>query len=222
MEQFEAQKLYDLLDKKEVLVFDMDGTMANSEPLHFLSHREMLKKYGATLTQEEYIKNHMGKPDDKHKVDFEKLFNIKLTPDHFEKRFDKYVDLIFKLDLAPFPYLKPLLEKYKDKQLVVLSASSKELIEKCLQKWDIRGYFCKIISVIDDKISKKEVFSRAEEFFNCKKDKVAVFEDSASTINFCNKEKICTILIEHNFNKVKHIKSTFKISEEDDVLGFEY
>ena len=66
MESYDENKLYQILQQKKTLVFDMDGTMANTEPVHFFSHKKMLEEYGANLTKEEYIKNHIGKSDAEH------------------------------------------------------------------------------------------------------------------------------------------------------------
>lgn len=215
MESYDENKLYQILQQKKTLVFDMDGTMANTEPVHFLSHKKMLEEYGANLTKEEYIKNHIGKSDAEHQKDFEDLFGIKLTSNHFDRRFELYTKMFFDRNIKPFEYLVRTLEKFKNKELVILSASNRKLIKECLLRWGITKYFNKIFSVMDDKITKKEFFSNPKKYLDKDINEIAVFEDSVNTINFCNKKGITTIFVEHNFNKDKEVEYTLKIVENE-------
>lgn len=45
------------------IVFDFDGVLANSEPLHFLGFRDVLAAVGITLTREEYYERYLGYDD---------------------------------------------------------------------------------------------------------------------------------------------------------------
>ena len=46
------------------IVFDFDGVLADSEPLHLSSYQEVLASMGATLPAEEYYANYLGFDDD--------------------------------------------------------------------------------------------------------------------------------------------------------------
>jgi beta-phosphoglucomutase-like phosphatase (HAD superfamily) len=45
------------------IVFDFDGVLANSEPLHFRAYREVLAAEGVTLTENEYYARYLGYDD---------------------------------------------------------------------------------------------------------------------------------------------------------------
>src|SRR2546421_9486607 len=45
------------------VVFDFDGVIANSEPLHFASFREILAANGVTLTEADYYARYLGFDD---------------------------------------------------------------------------------------------------------------------------------------------------------------
>jgi len=45
------------------VVFDFDGVIANSEPLHFRAYREVLSERGITLTEAAYYQNYLGYDD---------------------------------------------------------------------------------------------------------------------------------------------------------------
>lgn len=45
------------------VVFDFDGVIANSEPLHFRAYRDVLSDRGLTLTESAYYENYLGYDD---------------------------------------------------------------------------------------------------------------------------------------------------------------
>lgn len=45
------------------VVFDFDGVIANSEPLHFRAYRDVLSTRGITLTEAAYYENYLGYDD---------------------------------------------------------------------------------------------------------------------------------------------------------------
>jgi beta-phosphoglucomutase len=45
------------------IVFDFDGVLANSEPLHLLSYQRVLEEVGVTLDREEYYTQYLGFDD---------------------------------------------------------------------------------------------------------------------------------------------------------------
>jgi beta-phosphoglucomutase len=45
------------------VVFDFDGVLADSEPLHLLAYQEILSHLGVTLTREEYYAQYLGYDD---------------------------------------------------------------------------------------------------------------------------------------------------------------
>jgi len=45
------------------VVFDFDGVLANSEPLHFRAYREVLAERGVTLTESAYYERYLGYDD---------------------------------------------------------------------------------------------------------------------------------------------------------------
>ena len=47
------------------VVFDFDGVIANSEPLHFRAFRDVLAAEGVTLTEAEYYERYLGYDDER-------------------------------------------------------------------------------------------------------------------------------------------------------------
>jgi beta-phosphoglucomutase len=57
-----SQKLLELIKKKKYFIWDFDGTVVDTEPLHFRAYEEAFKKAGHTIYEEEYYYNftHLG------------------------------------------------------------------------------------------------------------------------------------------------------------------
>jgi len=47
----------------KAIVFDFDGVLADSEPLHLHAYQEVLSQFGVTLSREEYYANYLGYDD---------------------------------------------------------------------------------------------------------------------------------------------------------------
>lgn len=45
------------------IVFDFDGVLADSEPLHLLAYQDVLSSFGVTLTRDEYYDRYLGYDD---------------------------------------------------------------------------------------------------------------------------------------------------------------
>ena len=50
-------------DRVRAVVFDFDGVLADSEPLHFRAYGEIFGSLGVTLTREDYYANYLGFDD---------------------------------------------------------------------------------------------------------------------------------------------------------------
>jgi beta-phosphoglucomutase len=53
----------------QAIVFDFDGVIADTEPLHFEACRDVLAPFGVALTAEEYVEHYIGVADRKALVD---------------------------------------------------------------------------------------------------------------------------------------------------------
>src|SRR5918992_385853 len=47
----------------QAVVFDFDGVLANSEPLHLRAYQKVLGEHGASITREEYYRDYLGFDD---------------------------------------------------------------------------------------------------------------------------------------------------------------
>lgn len=48
----------------KAIVFDFDGVLADSEPLHLRAYQQVLSRFGVTLTRDDYYANYLGYDDE--------------------------------------------------------------------------------------------------------------------------------------------------------------
>ena len=77
--------LKDILLEKELFIFDMDGTITDTEPLHFLSYQRTLAELfpGFVLTEEEFLSCYVGHPETEIYALLQKAHGIVFADDVF-------------------------------------------------------------------------------------------------------------------------------------------
>lgn len=205
------KKLYNLLMSSQVIIFDFDGTIADTEKYSWIAHNKALEKYGVQLTNED-IKRYIGNNDKIIFANIEKDFNIKLDFEtHFRKRIALYVSTIIESNLQPFSYVYEILENFKDKKFYILSSNNGEAIKSILTKWNLLEKFENVYSMLDLNLTKEHCLNNSKAYFGVETSQLTLLEDSTSTINIANKLGTKTILIESNFNKDKSCNCNYKI-----------
>lgn len=138
--------------KIKAVLFDMDGLMVDSEPLHYQAFNTVLKKYGKHLTEEENKERYIGLSDADEAYDMVVRFNLPISAEELvgEKR-DIFRQLL-KNQLIAQPGLFELLTELKKNgyKIAIASSSRLEIIETI-----INGL--KVTSLIDDYVSAEEV-----------------------------------------------------------------
>lgn len=140
------------------IIYDLDDTMVNSDPLHERAWEELLKDHGHDFRSlpEELRSNFIGRRviDITHElVDY---LNIKANKnDLYEKRIELFIKIV-ENELEPLPGLLESLERFKSLgfKLAVASSGAKRYVELVLKKFDIGRYFDAIITGDDVQIGK--------------------------------------------------------------------
>lgn len=158
-------------------VFDFDGTIANTEPLHWKTHQQLLSDYGVTLT-EQHIQSYIGKNDFQIFSAMEKDFNIPLgdKKELKEKRLKLFLDLIHKVNLKPFPNI--VTDIKENEENYILSSQAKFVVEQLLSEWNLLKYFKSIISLENSNQSKLDVIRTIG-----KKENIVWYEDNIPLVN---------------------------------------
>jgi beta-phosphoglucomutase len=130
------------------VIFDLDGLLADTEPLHCRAYQEALQSKGATLTETEYVEHWVR--HGKGIVDW--IADHGLNLDAHELRALKskrYLELLAS-SLHPMDGALELLEKLSGRKTLALASSSyRDAVDGVLQGLHLAGYFKVIVSGLD-------------------------------------------------------------------------
>lgn len=167
------------------IIFDMDGVIIDSEPLHSKIEYELFKELGLDISREEHSK-YVGRSDlwssivDEYKLSYE--------PDELHQRkLDRYLShLHSSYKDGPIEGVVELIKKLNSggKKLVLASSSTMQNIELVMEMFSISKYFSHKVSGADLLTSKPhpEIFIKAAEAVNAGVRDCLVIEDSENGV----------------------------------------
>jgi HAD superfamily hydrolase (TIGR01509 family) len=168
----------------EAVIFDMDGILIDSEPLHLKLEEEIFKEIGANVSLEEHS-SFVGTTSHYMWEYIKTKYNIPHTVDELvEIDRKRYFDYISKHDDAvkPIEGVDELVkELYSRKiKLAVASSSPIDVIELAVKRLKLKDYFNELVSGDFVKRSKPypDIFLYASEKLNVVPEKCIVIEDS--------------------------------------------
>jgi HAD superfamily hydrolase (TIGR01509 family) len=137
----------------KAIIFDCDGVIADTEPLHFAAFQRVLAEEGFTLTEEEYLKTYLA-------FDDRGCFTTALSPAGAPLAAEKlaeliarksaYIDPMMQTRLRAFPgvtaFIHRLAERYP---LAVASGALRREVEMILDCADVRDCFQEIVTAED-------------------------------------------------------------------------
>src|SRR4051812_42598850 len=143
------------------VLFDFDGVIVNSEPLHFQAFREVLAGEGIDLTEDEYYDELLGF-DDKGAIRyaFQKRSRPLSPPKFLALMAGKsrvMMDLIHRQHFAALPGVEAFVRTlWRQRPLAICSGALREEIETMLEGVCLRDCFGVITSAEDVTIGKPD------------------------------------------------------------------
>ncbi len=170
--------MLDKNQKTKALIFDLDGTVIDSMPIHLLAWVDVLKEYGVEYPEELFFE-FTGIPTHKIVPLINERLNTNLNPDEITiKKEEYYLKYISKVGT-----IKPvidLIEKYHGILPMALGTGSTRIItEITLKALDLNKYF-KIYVTADDVVNHKpepDTFLKCAELMGVPPELCEVFED---------------------------------------------
>jgi beta-phosphoglucomutase-like phosphatase (HAD superfamily) len=171
---------YDIQPGIKGLIFDLDGTLADTMPYHFESWKKACLKYGADIDSA-FLRKHTGSPgwfiaseiinkcNLKDTVSIEQIMDVKLREffkvQHFVKPIDPVVNIV---------------KKYYGKMpMSIGTGGHREAVERTLEFTGLRKYFEIIVTAndVDNFKPHPETFLRCAESMKVDPAHIEVFED---------------------------------------------
>lgn len=179
----------------KAVIFDMDGVIVNSEPLHHFAYKKMFEEFQLDVSNSLY-ESFTGQSTHSICKQLCEIFDLKVDPNALVLSKRKHFKIIFEND-SSFEMIDGamnLIKDYFENNLTLILASSASMtnIERIFKKFDLNKFFNAKISGADLKESKPnpEIFIKAAELSGFKKEECIVIEDSTSGINAAKSAQI--------------------------------
>ena len=163
----------------KALIFDLDGTLADTMPVHFLAYKNILIKYGINFTPELFAKL-AGVPAVGTIEKLNEWFGTKMNPEevgHFKER--EYEKIMHKM--KPVAPVVELAKKYHGKMpMAVGTGGYKRLAWKTMNILGLDKYFDILVSAEDIQRPKPfpDTFLKCAELMGVEPGGCEVFEDA--------------------------------------------
>jgi beta-phosphoglucomutase-like phosphatase (HAD superfamily) len=171
---------HDILDGVKGLIFDLDGTLADTMPYHFEGWKKACIKYGAHIDTS-FLRKHTGSPG--WIIADEIIKNCGLNGSvTTEQIMREKIDEFYKMQhlIRPIEPVADIVKKYYGRlPMAVGTGGHREAVERTLEITDLRKYFEIIVTANDVNSFKPdpETFLKCAELMNIDPEFIEVFED---------------------------------------------
>ena len=212
----------------KAVIFDMDGVIVNSEPLHHLAYKKMFEEFKLDVSNSLY-ESFTGQSTYSICEQLCEIFDLKVDANSLVLSKRKHFKIIFEND-SSFEMIDGAMNLIKDYfennlTLVLASSASMTNIERIFKKFDLNKFFKAKISGADLKESKPnpEIFIKAAQLAGFKKEECIVIEDSTSGINAAKSAQIYCVGYDslnsknQNYDKANLVINNFKEIQFDKI-----
>jgi len=194
-------ELQKIIKGKKALLFDFDGTIAETETLSWEAWNYVLSKYDIHLDLER-IQKHIGHTDAEICKMIKRDFKIDFDTEYINsRRLPYYLELTEKRDLKAYKYFYDIYNTNQDMSLNILSSQQTQVIDLLLGRWNLLDRFDNVFSTIDHKITKQEFLSDTKKYLGFAGKELVYFEDNDKYLLAGKNQGILTIGVQTPFNK---------------------
>ncbi|MGV9202728.1 MAG: HAD family hydrolase [Promethearchaeia archaeon] len=193
-----------------LVIFDMDGVLADTGPIHFESWKKMAEEQGAKFTKD-FFEETFGQ---QAVTITRKLLGDEYTQEKIEElaeRKERYYREMVQGQLEPLPGVMDLIETLDQKgvKLGVGSSGAAANVNLLLTGLDIKDYFDVIITAEDVEKGKPEpdVFLQAAQKVSVKPRNTIVIEDAPVGIEAARRASMKTIALTTTHNRKSLIEA---------------
>jgi beta-phosphoglucomutase len=205
------------------IVFDFDGVLADSEPLHLRSYQEVLSSMGATLPREEYYARYLGFDDERM---FRALSDDRgwgLTPPQIATLIAEKAavleEMVGGVDVV-YPGAAECVERLAAGwPLGIASGALRHEIEAILRRRRLEPYFKFIVAAGEVPASKPapDPFRRAAELHGVPPASCLAIEDSRWGIESAKEAGLWCVAITHTYPVAELMTADTIVSSLDDI-----
>lgn len=166
----------------KAVIFDMDGVIIDSEPLHLLSTQQTLADYGITLSTD-YLYQFVGSTSKHMYKTIQSEFQLSVDINELMEADSKNCKQIYKeKGMTPIEGVQELIKELYQQgvKLAIASSSSLKRIEEVIKTFNLQKYFTKLISgdMIENPKPAPDIFMKALKELGVNAKETVVIEDS--------------------------------------------
>ena len=210
----------------KAVLFDMDGVIVDTEPLHRKAYFAMFDDVNIPVTEELY-NSFTGQSTINICRELVRLFNLSETPESLMKLKRKHFKYLFENDTS-LGLLDGVLDLIKDYhtnglKLVLASSASMVNINRIFDRFDLNQYFVSKLSGADLQQSKPhpEIFIKAAEVAGFPKQHCMVIEDSTNGMKAAKSAGIYCVGYRSNHSKNQDYSYADKVIESFGEINFQ-
>lgn len=193
------------LNEKKLFIFDLDGTVTDTEPLHRLSYDRALRKLcpGQTMEEADFLKNYVGSSETVIYERMKKLRGIDFDDGEFFKtRIQMLFEAVRESGLDTSPFYKQLEREFPKANFIALTSQRPSVLREFRKTVDY-GRISQFISVADKPYGKKDVLCDTEKYLGYPQSECVIFEDYNETLRFAKKCGVFAVGVCHTLNSLK-------------------
>ena len=132
----------------KAVIFDMDGVIIDSEPIHFEVDMQTMKDFGCSISKEE-LNKYVGTTNEYMWTDIKNKYKLDQSVEEIiNYRSEMVKRKVIESDLIPIEGIADLLKELKVKNIpaAIASSSPRDFIEVVVSKFQLEDYFSCILS----------------------------------------------------------------------------
>ncbi|MGM0641246.1 MAG: HAD family hydrolase [Thermotogota bacterium] len=210
----------------EAVIFDMDGVIINSEPLHYKANQDLFDKLGFSVPSTEYS-NYIGISNEKMWEDLKSKYDLNEELEDLTEKQKKHTHQYIQENMngAEIPGIKKILEELKDMNIktAIASSSSKDLIETVIKGFDLCEYFDVLVSGEEVKNGKPnpDIFLLASDKLKVNIKNCVIIEDSTNGVKAAKKSGAKCIGFNNPDSPGQSLKKADIIINKFDILNYD-
>ncbi|WP_188152375.1 HAD family hydrolase [Teredinibacter waterburyi] len=200
------------------IIFDHDGTLVDSERVHFEIWRDVLRSYSTELNRDDYIRHHAGVPTDKNAERMVKDFDLAISA--AELTATKLAAARAHLDNTAFPLYPDTHEAVAlsysaGMKMGIATGAGRVEIDSSLDSHQLRSYFGAISTRDDVKSGKPapDVYLQCAQMLKLKAKDCIAIEDSRTGVESALAAGMEVIVIANDFSALQDLsRATYSAS----------
>lgn len=189
--------------KFKVILFDLDGTLVDSEHFHFSTWNELLAESDVQLDYTDFIKNYAGIPLPSNAKKLKELYRIESPLALLIARKERLnVERLKTSVIGLMPYVQETLDFFAELgiAMALVTASPRNDVNEMFSKNGLGKYFSLLITRSDVQHSKPhpESYLLAVEKMGFQKSECLVFEDTLNGLNSAKAAGLTCFVIQAN------------------------